>query len=1067
MVERSFTTQIKFLILEPIRQMGLSKPVVLVVDALDECDNSVNAAAKLFRAVVASCTEVPSIRLLVTSRPETYIKSILVADPVAGIVLHEDVEQSVVSDDIRRYLSAEMSRIPNELGVDVPLPWPSSSDLNVLVSKAGKLFIWAATAIRFVGDHRGQSPTSRLNILLSDLVSLNVNTQNPYAALDNLYGAILSQAAEGLETAPFEDMKTTIGTIVQLRSEMPLEVIERFLGGDAVRIALGRIQSIIPIPMNSSQPVQIYHPSFPDFITSWDRCGDERFHVDVLKHEKRLALRCLDVLNQKLSTGAEKWPKPTEGISALSKEAALSLIPPEVQYACRFWAAHTTFQSVEHSDEDLVTRLEAFSSTMLLQWVVAMSILGGISDAITATRTLQQWMVSLESLGACHLLIDCQDNSAPFSRLKERFYDAERMMVAHANIISQYPTQLYYSVLPFLPSDTYLSHQYPGRISILIGRETSWSPLLFKLPGVFLRPAICFSPGGDTLAVSTLDGIDLYDASTGLLNGNIAIPQEGGYEHHPLHAIFTTDGSKVSVLFRKPHDEETEYQSYGIQTYDLAKQNAQLHLFPEKADVKDSLIQLSGDGAYVVYSAHGSPNTRICIWQINSRDYTSIPIGHGGNVQGLSLTGGSSHLVAVAVDDIIIIMDIPSGHIRQRLQHRGVNNVHFSPDGSFVVSWSPTSEPRLFSTMQGTLLAVFEAGMTSLVFSRTSHLYMLPHSGDLRVYNALGDHNQPETRLIPLPVGTDHILPAPDDSQIVIQMGLNIRVWSPRPVTDTHDSTPHANTILAIDLSDDASVLAIATQTEIEIWDARMGQRRDVIQTQSANPNQRPVAFSPRGELIVSSSRDGIIVVDAQASELRPTRYPFMRGRGLNESQNFDVKWAGISFDSSRIAVVTPVQDRSKIHIWDLSSGTLLHAFDDSIYSSGFQWSRTDLYLLYETVTARRYRYLNPETFKKEVVGKPDDRFQESDHLYRDGNKLWIRSSRGKISVDDPLFLALPSHLVIIAFCWHGDRVCIVSREGLLLLEVSCLDTYMKEYCHIESEPEGELRQDIQYSFVK
>ena len=173
MVERSFTTQIKFLILEPIRQMGLSKPVVLVVDALDECDNSVNAAAKLFRAVVASCTEVPSIRLLVTSRPETYIKSILVADQVAGIVLHEDAEQSVVSDDIRRYLSAEMSRIPNELGVDVPLPWPSSSDLNVLVSKAGKLFIWAATAIRFVGDHRGQSPTSRLNILLSDLVSLN------------------------------------------------------------------------------------------------------------------------------------------------------------------------------------------------------------------------------------------------------------------------------------------------------------------------------------------------------------------------------------------------------------------------------------------------------------------------------------------------------------------------------------------------------------------------------------------------------------------------------------------------------------------------------------------------------------------------------------------------------------------------------------------------------------------------------------------------------------------------------------------------------------------------------
>ena len=405
-MKKSFTTQMEHLILEPLRKMTLSKPVVLVIDAIDECDNSVGAAAKLFRAVVAHCTEVPSIRLLVTSRPETYIKSILVADQVAGIVLHEDVEQSVVSDDIRRYLSAEMSRIPNELGVtDVPLPWPSSSDLNVLVRKAGKLFIWAATAIRFVGDHRGQSPTSRLNILLSDLVSLNVNTQNPYAALDNLYGAILSQAAEGLETASFEDMKTTIGTIVRLRSEMPLEAIERFLGGDAVRIALGRIQSIIPIPTNSSHPVQIYHPSFPDFITSWERCGDKRFHVNVLEDEKRLALCCLDILNHKLSGDAEKLLKPTEKISALSKEAVLSFIPPEVQYACRFWAAHITFQSVEHSNEELVTRLEAFSSTMLPQWVVAMSILGGISSAITAARTVQQWMVSLESIGVCHLLM--------------------------------------------------------------------------------------------------------------------------------------------------------------------------------------------------------------------------------------------------------------------------------------------------------------------------------------------------------------------------------------------------------------------------------------------------------------------------------------------------------------------------------------------------------------------------------------------------------------------------------------------------------------------------------------
>ena len=78
-----------------------------------------------------------------------------------------------------------------------------------------------------------------------------------------------------------------------------------------------------------------------------------------------------------------------------------------------------------------------------------------------------------------------------------------------------------------------------------------WSPLLFKFQGFFLSPSICFSPDGDTLAVASDDRIDLYDASNGLLNGNIAILREGGYLYGPLQAIFTADGFKVFVLSQR------------------------------------------------------------------------------------------------------------------------------------------------------------------------------------------------------------------------------------------------------------------------------------------------------------------------------------------------------------------------------------------------------------------------------------------------------------------------------------------------------------------------------------
>src|SRR5258708_39598138 len=85
--------------------------------------------------------------------------------------------------------------------------------------------------------------------------------------------------------------------------------------------------------------------------------------------------------------------------------------------------------------------------------------------------------------------------------MKERFYDAERMILANSDIISQYPSQLYYSALPFLPSDTYLARQYPTPrdcISVVAGRENSWTPLLFTLPiGVG-----AFALGGHIVAVA-------------------------------------------------------------------------------------------------------------------------------------------------------------------------------------------------------------------------------------------------------------------------------------------------------------------------------------------------------------------------------------------------------------------------------------------------------------------------------------------------------------------------------------------------------------------------------------
>src|SRR5258708_3263790 len=317
--KRSFATQVKELIIEPLSKIT-SKPVVIVVDALDECDNSKGAVNELLQAVVEHCTKSPSLRLFITSRPELHINPVLANE--AGIVLHEDIDQSIVSDDIREYLREEMSRIPKLLGVKVPFPWPSEWELEKLVERAGQLFIWAAMAVRFVGDHRGTDPISRLETLLREYSSTRSNTgiRNPHEDLDGLYMTILSQAAEGLENDSANNMQKVISTVILLRSEMLLDTIARFLGEReiVVNMALNRVQSIIPIPKDPlARPIQIYHPSFHDFITSWDRCPDSRFYVDTSIHERRLALHCLDILNKQLSKDIETLLNPTQEVSSV------------------------------------------------------------------------------------------------------------------------------------------------------------------------------------------------------------------------------------------------------------------------------------------------------------------------------------------------------------------------------------------------------------------------------------------------------------------------------------------------------------------------------------------------------------------------------------------------------------------------------------------------------------------------------------------------------------------------------------------------------------------------------
>src|SRR5260221_2987608 len=317
------------------------------------------------------------------------------------------------------------------------------------------------------------------------------------------------------------------------------------------------------------------------------------------------------------------------------------------------------------------------------------------------------------------------------------------MLLANSDLISRHPAQLYYSVLPFLPCDTYLARQYPtprGCISVLTGREKSWPPSVFTLPQGHVA---AFAPSGNMFAVGREDEIQIYNASNGLLNSSITTIST---DHIPCLAAFTEDGCRVVVV---SSDQSYPKVSYQIEKFDLVKQNRQIYRTTPHDDLYP--LQLSEYGSYVAFAEHKNRDTRICIWKTDGDDI-SIPLGCAGKVVHLDLTGESAHLVAVAtVMKDITILSIPSGGIQRTLYHEGVKYVWISHDGLFLASCQFIGRAaRLWSITQGTLLATFETGWRRMMlFSRTNRLYVAGAGGG-RVYDVSADPNS-TIKSFPLP----------------------------------------------------------------------------------------------------------------------------------------------------------------------------------------------------------------------------------------------------------------------------------------------------------------------------
>ena len=369
--------------------------MLLVIDALDECAPE-GEATDILRLILAHISRIPFIvRVFLTSRPESHItKAFNEKYNREKYILH-DIEQKIVRDDIRLFIESNLRDLPRRLDVKIKGEWPPMAEMEKLVDNCGKLFVYAATSLRFIGNDRVRNPLKQLEILLGARVAVNAK---PYAQLDQLYLQVLRSALpEDTEEDDILRFHWVMGSIVLLRSPLSVISLSRFIKYDTKDVSDGlyHLHSIILPPSSFEEAPRIYHPSFPDFITNSSRCSEPRFLVDVPKHEKRLVIRCLDVMlstlkRDILDIGSSYHFVLNTEIDSL-KNIIDERVRAEVQYSCQHWASHLSKVTV--GDEEVMKALAQFAFLKLLNWIEVMSLLNLSGLAVSSMRDVHEWAV--------------------------------------------------------------------------------------------------------------------------------------------------------------------------------------------------------------------------------------------------------------------------------------------------------------------------------------------------------------------------------------------------------------------------------------------------------------------------------------------------------------------------------------------------------------------------------------------------------------------------------------------------------------------------------------------------
>ncbi|KAH7142366.1 hypothetical protein DER46DRAFT_581782 [Fusarium sp. MPI-SDFR-AT-0072] len=826
-VRKTIKEQFKKLIQAPLSEAAATattpSSVVMVIDALDECDQEADIRL-LINIFSQAKTARPHLRVFLTSRPELPIR--LGFSEVQGsyqdLVLHE-IPAEIVEHDIIVFLNDEFKKIRHDFNMTVgderklPPDWPGRPIVWSLARMAVPLFIFAATVCRFIGDRKRDSPTIQLRKVL------DYERKGHVSQLDLTYGPVLrsliTDVSENDKTQIIKDFKLIVGSIVILANPLSVWALSQLLEVDpeVVDNRLDTLHSVLSIPPRRKAPVRLLHLSFRDYLIT----QEGGFQVDERHTHQTLAKHCLRVMRGGLRENICGLSFPGTRRSTVDSSELEERIPPQLQYTCMHWAYHHMEGDPKSKDRNEV---HDFLATHFLHWMEALSLMGRVKECLDSLRSLARWLKKQED-----------------SSLSIFVADAVRFLQANFSVIAEAPLQIY-SCLAFAPSKTVVretfEHAIPKWINNLPKVPESWDACLLTLEGHSdpVNSAVFSHDSKKVASASSDNTIRIWNAETGECERVLA-----GHSSYVSSVVFSHDSKKVA---------SGSYDKT-IRIWNAETGKCERVLEGHSSQVES--VVFSHDSKKL---ASGSSDKTIRIWNAETGECERVLEGHSSQVESVVFSHDSKKLASGSSDKTIRIWNAETGECERVLAgHSGfVNSVVFSHDSKKVASASWDKMIRIWDAETGECERVLEGHsdwVNSVVFSHDSKK-VASGSDDKTVWIWNAEMGECERVLEGHSDWVNSVVFSHDSKKVAsASSDKTIRTWDAETGEYERVLEGHSDWVNSVVFSHDSKKVASASSDKtIRIWDAGTGECKDVI---SLDDYPRVLSFTADERSIVTN----------------------------------------------------------------------------------------------------------------------------------------------------------------------------------------------------------------------